>query len=254
MNGKTAKWASIIVGIALITLGYSCRSEGDPEEHGPPEKEYSGVAGASNDEDWYRVEVHYHTAGPPITDVEEVDWSAAIVRGPDLAEPSTVRAETSEQIRAYSTFVKIEHPSAATDSVMAADGNALPALGMGPGRPGLLAIRPPESGDDATAVRLYLELGYGDALGRARPRFQEPFSVLPNRYYTITKSDELYVRITPGGQCYVSTAEDREHMIDPEPFLNDEKLSANLTSAMLAHWNEWIVEADRLLNEKSPVQ
>jgi hypothetical protein len=69
---------------------------------------------------------------------------------------------------------------------------------------------------------------------------------------TIGRSDKLYVRIAPQGQLYVSTAEDREHMIHAELLDDDPNLAANATKICQDHWKEWIKKVDALAKATAP--
>jgi len=100
------------------------------------------------------------------------------------------------------------------------------------------ALEPSGSEIDETFYRMWVVLVQVDFM-------QAPLEML-------SQSDTLYLRVTPGGECYLSTADDREHMVHDSPFARDDQLVEHLTSAMLGHWSAWIVEADEVLKQKYP--
>ncbi len=69
---------------------------------------------------------------------------------------------------------------------------------------------------------------------------------------TVGESDTLYVRITPEGQFYISTAGDREHMIHAEMLVDDPNLPAAASKICQDHWADWVKKVDELAKELAP--
>jgi hypothetical protein len=107
--------------------------------------------------------------------------------------------------------------------------------------------------DDATVREISLALVWETArpiywkkalnlLNQAFGRPLMPDDDLSQR--TIAKSDQLFIRITPQGQFYVSTAEDRQHMIHANLLNDDPNLVANAAKICQDHWADWEKKVD----------
>lgn len=70
--------------------------------------------------------------------------------------------------------------------------------------------------------------------------------------WLVGESDKLYVRLTPAGQFYISTAEDREHMIHASLLDDDPNLAAGVTTICQDHWADWAKKADALAKVSAP--
>jgi len=71
-------------------------------------------------------------------------------------------------------------------------------------------------------------------------------------HWPVTESDKLYVRLTPAGQFYISTAEDREHMIHAEMLADDPNLTISAAKIFQDHWAYWAKKADKQAEAFAP--
>ncbi len=67
-------------------------------------------------------------------------------------------------------------------------------------------------------------------------------------------SQKVYLRITPAGQLYISSAEDREHKLHDGYVAPGSEAWRELTDAACAHWDDWLTEVDAIIRSNPPAK
>jgi hypothetical protein len=83
-----------------------------------------------------------------------------------------------------------------------------------------------------------------------RPTVWEDWTTVAQR--PVGESDKLFFRATSQGQFYVSTANDREHMIHADLLNDDPNLVANAAKICQDHWADWEKKVDEMAKTSAP--
>ncbi len=83
-------------------------------------------------------------------------------------------------------------------------------------------------------------------------------SILPEKELVertvMQDSQKVYLRITPAGELYVSSAEDRAHKLHDGYVALDPGASRELIDAACVHWDGWMGEVDTLIQMNPPTK
>ena len=68
----------------------------------------------------------------------------------------------------------------------------------------------------------------------------------------VGQSDRLWFRLTPKGQFYISTADDRKHMVHAHMLDDDPNLAYGASKICQDHWADWEKKVDELAKASAP--
>ena len=114
------------------------------------------------------------------------------------------------------------------------------------------------SGDDTSVGAMWLQLDrvkFKAHLERFENVFRKSLGSPPVSPFeraqirNLITSQEVYVRITPEGNYYVSSAGDRAHKLHEGDIPPGEGMEQKIADILCAHWKDWIAQAERITRD-----
>ncbi len=68
----------------------------------------------------------------------------------------------------------------------------------------------------------------------------------------LTASEKVYLGVTPAGNYYVSSAEDRAHKLHEGDIPPGEGMEQKIADILWAYWKDWVAEAEGIIRDNPP--